>query len=51
MFKINETYLLSIKDKDMGKITIYNIVSKKNNKLKRRIHKMNTKYQIVSFIK
>lgn len=51
MYKLNETYLLSIRDKDMGKVTIYNIVSKKNIGLKKRIHKLNTKYQIISFIK
>ena len=51
MFKINETYLLSEGEKDKGKVTIYNIVSKKNIKLKRRIHKMKNRYQIISFIK
>ena len=51
MFKLNETYLLSINDNDKGKVTIYNIVNKKHIKIKKRIHKMNTKYQVVSFIK
>lgn len=51
MFKLNETYLLSSNNKDLGKITIYNIVNKKNIKLKKRIHKINNKYNIISFIK
>ena len=51
MYKINEEYLLSEGNKDKGKVTILNIVSKKNIKLKKRIHKMNNKFKVVSFIK
>ena len=51
MYKINEEYLLSEGNKDIGKVTIYNIVNKKSVKLKKRIHKVNTKFHIVSFNK
>ena len=51
MYKINEEYILSEGNKDKGKITILNIVSKKNIKLKKRIHKMNNIYKVVNIIK
>lgn len=51
MFKLNEEYLLSEGNKDKGKIIIYNIVSKKNIKLKKRIHKLNTRFHVVSLNK
>lgn len=51
MYKINEEYLLSEGNSDKGKVIIQNIVSKKNFKLKKRIHKMNNKYKVVNFIK
>ena len=51
MFKVNEEYLLSEGNKDMGKVKIYNIVSKKNLKLKKRIHKLNIRFHVVSLSK
>ena len=46
MFKFNESYLLSLDEKDKGKVKIYNIVKKKH-KLKKRIHKVNYQLNIV----
>ena len=51
MFKEKEEYLLSEGNKDKGKVTIYNIVSKKNIKNKRRIHRLNTRFHVVSISK
>ena len=51
MFKQNEEYLLSEGNKDKGKVTILNIVSKKHLKLKKRIHKINMKFHVVNLSK
>ena len=51
MYKLNEIYLLSEGSKDKGKVTILNIVSKKHIKLKKRIHKMNTRFHVNGFIR
>ena len=48
MFKLNERYLLSLGDKDMGRVKIYGIV-KKNQRIKKRIHKINKSF-LVTFI-
>ena len=51
MFKQNEVYLLSEGNKDKGKLTIQGIVSKKNLKSKKRIHKINIRFHVVNFNK
>lgn len=48
MFKLGEEYLLSEGNKDKGKVIIQNIVSKKNIKLKKRIHKINMRFHVVN---
>jgi len=47
MFKYKETYLLSIHNKDVGKVTIYKIINKKNSKLKKRLHRINQRFYVM----
>ena len=48
MFKYKETYLLSINNKDIGNVTIYKIINKKNSKLKKRLHFINESFRVVN---
>ena len=49
MYKLNEVYILSEGNKDKGKVTILNIVSKKHIKLKKRIHRISSKFHVEGF--
>jgi len=50
MFKFKEKYILSNNNKDIGKLTFYSIVLKKNSKIKRRYHKISKSYIISKYL-
>ncbi len=50
MLKLNENYIISCNDKDIGKLTIYSIYTKKNN-VKRRYHHISKSYMVSKYIK
>ena len=51
MFKSNEIYILSNnKDKDLGKVKILGVVDKRNIKVKKRMHRINKKFEVVKLI-
>lgn len=47
MFKFNERYLLSLGNKDMGKVKIFGIV-KKNQRIKKRIHRIKKSFDVIN---
>ena len=48
MFKYGESYILSNnKDKDLGKVKILGVVDKRNIKVKKRMHRINKKFEVV----
>ena len=47
MFKLDENYIISINDKELGNVKILGIVNKRNTKFKKRIHRINKKFNVI----
>ena len=47
MFKLDENYIISINDKELGNVKILGIVNKRNTKFKKRIYRINKKFNVI----